>query len=129
MNDPAQGDFVTIRTAERQGAVVIRVEGEVDMDTCDVVRAEVVDRLRRGPDVVVLDLTAVTVFGSVGLSLLIEVRHRAERRGTRFAVATDRRAVLTPLAQTGVGDLLLLTGTVDEAVLAARAEEQAPTVA
>jgi anti-sigma B factor antagonist len=110
-----------VRSEERHGVAVIRVDGEVDMDTCDEVRAELINCLdrRSGSGVLVLDLNGVTVFGSVGLSLLVEARHRAERRGVGFAVATDRRAVLRPLAETGVGDLVVLRATVREAAEAA----------
>jgi anti-anti-sigma factor len=110
-----------VRSGERHGVMVIRVDGEVDMDTCDEVRAELITCLeqRSGSGGLVLDLGGVTVFGSVGLSLLVEARHRAERRGVGFAVATDRRAVLRPLAETGVGDLVVLRATVREAAEAA----------
>jgi anti-anti-sigma factor len=112
-----------VRSEERHGVAVIRVDGEVDMDTCDEVRAELISCLNRqsGSGGLVLDLNGVTVFGSVGLSLLVEARHRAERRGVGFAVATDRRAVLRPLAETGVGDLVVLRATVRDAAEAALA--------
>jgi anti-anti-sigma factor len=117
---------VTTTTEARGGALVVRVAGEVDMDTCDEVRAAIVEALDTNPEALVLDLDGVTIFGSIGLSLLIEVRHRAEAREIGFAVATDRRAVLRPLTETGVIDLLVLRADVDEA---ARAALAAPTTA
>jgi hypothetical protein len=45
---------------------------------------------------------------SIGLSLLIEARHRAQARGIGFAVATDRRAVLRPPERDPVIDLIVL---------------------
>ncbi|WP_158850138.1 STAS domain-containing protein [Saccharothrix deserti] len=116
------GGPVTVRTQRRHGALVIQVEGEIDNDTCDEVRAEVVQRLRERPKALVLDLNDVVVFGSIGLSLLIEARHRAEALGVGFAVAVDRRAALRPLTETGVADLLVLrpdAGQAAEAALAA----------
>ncbi|MGW4115661.1 STAS domain-containing protein [Actinosynnema sp. NPDC004786] len=113
------GGPVAVRSVRRGDALVVQVEGEVDMDTCDDVRAEVVRGLGERPAAVVLDLNGVVVFGSIGLSLLIEVRHRAEALGIGFAVAVDRRTVLRPLAETGVADLLLVFPEADEAVEAA----------
>jgi len=123
MNDPGRAASpVAVWSEERHGVTVILVEGEVDMDTCDEVRAELVERLdgRSRSAGLVLDLSGVTVFGSVGLSLLIEARHRAERRGVGFAVATDRRSVLQPLVETGVADLVVLCATVREAAEAVK---------
>lgn len=110
---------VAVRSVRRGDALVVQVEGEVDMDTCDDVRTEVVRALGERPAAVVLDLNGVVVFGSIGLSLLIEVRHRAEVLGIGFAVAVDRRTVLRPLAETGVADLVLVFPEADEAVEAA----------
>ncbi|MFD7659760.1 STAS domain-containing protein [Actinosynnema sp. NPDC059797] len=121
MSDQVEFDGpIAVRTVRHDDALVVQVEGEVDMDTCDQVRAEVVERLGERPGALVLDLNGVVVFGSIGLSLLIEVRHRAEARGVPFAVAADRRVVLRPLVETGVADLLVLRPEAPEAVVAAR---------
>jgi anti-sigma B factor antagonist len=120
-----QGEIETsfaVSSAEQDGATVIRVEGEVDMETCDDVRTELIRCMihRTGTGPLVLDLTGVTVFATIGLSLLIEARHRTERRGIGFAAAADRASVLRPLAETGVGDLLVLRATVREAMAGAQ---------
>lgn len=128
-----QGETETpfaVSSAEQDGATVIQVEGEVDMETCDDVRVELIRCMihRTGSGPLVLDLRSVTIFATIGLSLLIEARHRTERRGIGFAVVADRAPVLRPLAETGVGDLLVLRTTVREAVAAAQlgAPVQAP---
>jgi anti-anti-sigma factor len=113
---------IVVETVRRNGVTVIRVDGVVDMLTCDDVRTEVIARLDETAEVLVLDLTAVTFFGSIGLSMLIEARHRAERRGVRFAVAADQRAVLKPLTETGIADLVVLRTDVREAAEAAQAQ-------
>ncbi|XVV00118.1 STAS domain-containing protein [Actinosynnema sp. CA-248983] len=120
MSDEVEaGAEVTATTEWRGGALVVHVAGEVDMETCDDLRAAIVEALDADPRALVLDLDGVTIFGSIGLSLLIEVRHRAEARKIGFAVATDRRAVLRPLTETGVIELLLLRADVAEAAEAA----------
>jgi anti-anti-sigma factor len=109
------GAPIRVETTWSHRVVVVAVHGEVDMDTCDELRSWVVDGLDGRPEALVLDLNGVEVFGSIGLSLLVEARHRAQRRGTGFAVATDRRAVLAPLTETGVVDLLDVRATASEA--------------
>ncbi|WP_309110839.1 STAS domain-containing protein [Saccharothrix sp.] len=120
-DDVEAGAEVTTTTEWHGGALVVHVAGEVDMETSDDLRAAIVEALAAGPKALVLDLDGVTVFGSIGLSLLIEVRHRAEARKIGFAVATDRRAVLRPLTETGVIELLLLRADVAKAAEAALA--------
>ncbi|MCE6996367.1 STAS domain-containing protein [Saccharothrix sp. S26] len=115
------GAPISVDTTWHDRVVVVAVHGEVDMDTCDELRSWVVEALDGRPGALVLDLTGVVVFGSIGLSLLIEARHRAQRCAAGFAVATDQRAVLSPLAETGVLDLLDVRPTVPEAAEVAMA--------
>ena len=115
------GASIRVETTWHDRVVVVAADGEVDMDTCDELRSWVVDALDGRPEALVLDLGGVVVFGSIGLSLLIEARHRAQRCGAGFAVATDQRAVLAPLTETGVADLLEVCATAAEAVKVAAA--------
>ncbi|MEV8436066.1 STAS domain-containing protein [Actinosynnema sp. NPDC051121] len=122
------GAPIRVETTWHDRVAVVAVHGEIDMDTCDELRSWVVDALDGRPEALVLDLNGVVVFGSIGLSLLIEARHRAQRCAAGFAVATDQRAVLAPLAETGVLDLLDVLPTASEAAevaLAARASSEA----
>ncbi|TQM78592.1 anti-anti-sigma factor [Saccharothrix saharensis] len=112
---------IEVETTWRDRVAVVSVHGEVDMDTCDELRSWVVDAVDARPEALVLDLSGVVVFGSIGLSLLIEARHRAQRCAAGFAVATDQRAVLAPLTETGVLDLLDVHPTVTEAIATALA--------
>ncbi|WP_447001957.1 STAS domain-containing protein [Saccharothrix isguenensis] len=123
------GAVIRVETTSRHGVVVVTVHGDVDMDTCDELRRWVVDGLDRRPGALVLDLSGVVVFGSIGLSLLIEARHRAQRCGAGFAVVTDQRVVLAPLTETGVIDLLEVRATVPEAAQIALAARTSSGVA
>jgi anti-sigma B factor antagonist len=111
---------ISVAADRRREVTVVRVRGEVDMRTCDEVRGAVATCLAEPIEVLVLDLTGVTFFGSVGLAVLIDARQRAEQRGIRFAVAADRRAVLRPLTETGVAGLIALRANVPDATEAAR---------
>lgn len=100
------------------GVVVVAVEGEIDVDTADVV----LDALRlgfsSGGPAVVADLTRVSFFGSTGISTLITAHEDADEHGVGFHVVAPQRAVRRPLQVTGVADVLSLHDSVDEAVSA-----------
>jgi anti-anti-sigma factor len=58
---------------------VVHVRGELDMITCDAVERVVNRAVDGGPEAVVVDLSAVTFFGSSGLQMLAEARQHAGR--------------------------------------------------
>jgi anti-anti-sigma factor len=100
------------------GVVVIAVEGEIDVDTADVVLDAV--RLGFGSEgpALVADLTLVSFFGSTGISTLISAHELAEEQGKKLHIVAPQRAVKRPLQVTGVADVLALYDTVDEALSA-----------
>jgi anti-sigma B factor antagonist len=113
-----ESPLLTVRAADIAGVVVVAVEGEIDVDTADVV----LDALRLGVEsggpAVVADLTEVSFFGSTGISTLITAHELAEKHGTGFHVVAPHRAVRRPLQVTGVADVLSLHDSVDEALAA-----------
>lgn len=67
-------------TNEQQGtSAVIRLAGEIDLNTCDDLRAAVVEVLDAGACDVFLDFTEVTFFDSSGLGTLIAVTKHADQ--------------------------------------------------
>ncbi|MFI6097054.1 STAS domain-containing protein [Lentzea sp. NPDC051213] len=113
-----ESPLLTVRAREFAGVVVVAVEGEMDVDTADIV----LDALRLGFEspspAVVADLTGVSFFGSTGISTLITAHELAGEYGTDFHVVAPHRAVKRPLQVTGVVDVLSLHDSVDEAVSA-----------
>ncbi|WP_170067940.1 STAS domain-containing protein [Lentzea guizhouensis] len=110
--------LLTVRADEVAGVVVVAVEGEIDVDTADVV----LDALRLGfgaeGPALVADLTAVSFFGSTGISTLITAHELADEHGKDLHVVAPHRAVRRPLQVTGVADVLLLHDSVPEALTA-----------
>lgn len=109
-----ESPLITVRAAEVTGVVVITVEGEIDVDTADVV----LDALRlgfsSGGPAVVADLTEVSFFGSTGISTLITAHELADEHCKDFHVVAPHRAVRRPLQVTGVADVLSLHDSVDD---------------
>jgi anti-sigma B factor antagonist len=91
--------------AGRPNALVLRVGGEVDISTVGeisrAVQAMIATR-RAGQDVLIIDLDAVTFFGSTGVAALVECQHEAEQHGVGLRVAGTSPAVLRPLNGTGL---------------------------
>ena len=65
---------------ERNGAVVVRLAGELDLYNAQAVRDELLAAAGRSPDRLVVDLSEVTFIDSTGLGVLIEARTRLENR-------------------------------------------------
>ena len=95
-----------------QDAVVLRVDGEVDVVSAPVL-AQHLDRhfAVRAPEdtrLLVLDLSGVTFLASAGLAVLANTRAVAARRGVEVRLVASSRIVLRPLELTGL-DLALPT--------------------
>jgi anti-anti-sigma factor len=113
-----ESPLLTVRAADVAGVVVVKIEGEIDVDTADVV----LDALRLGfsseGPALVADLTHVSFFGSTGISTLITAHELADTHSKDFHVVAPHRAVKRPLQVTGVADVLVLHDSVDEALSA-----------
>jgi anti-sigma B factor antagonist len=78
----------TLHVASRaQGSThVLAVTGQVDVATVDALADEIRDALAQGPEIVVVDLSAVAFFGSGGLSTLLDADGQARASGSRLVV-------------------------------------------
>lgn len=113
-----ESPLLTVRATEVVGAVVVAVEGEIDVDTADLVLDAVRLALTTTGPALIADLALVTFFGSTGISTLISAHEIADEHGRKLHVVAPQRAVRRPLQVTGVADVLPLYDSVDE-VLAA----------
>lgn len=120
MYEDVDGPTATVKVTKRRGVVFAEVHGEIDTETYRGVREELFACLEGGPAALVVDLAGVGFFGSMGIAVLVEVRERAERLGTAFAVAAGQRTVVGPMRLTEVDGLLTLCATVEEALAVVR---------
>ncbi|WP_367138146.1 STAS domain-containing protein [Saccharothrix sp. HUAS TT1] len=109
---------LAIDTIEVDGRPVTRISGEVDLVGVALVRAELAGRLALRPPALVVDLTAVTILGSLGIAALLDAHHRAAATGVGFAVVASHRSVLRPLRLTEVDRLLTVAPTLEHALAA-----------
>ncbi|HEX6405227.1 MAG TPA: anti-sigma factor antagonist [Pseudonocardiaceae bacterium] len=120
---PAAEQVVRLDTSrvmhDQTHALVVTVAGEIDQSTVERLRAAVTtafDQLRDG-EILVIDLTAVTFFGSPGLQALVDVTDAAQQRREPLRIVVDHnRPVIRPLQITGLGNVLALYDTVEQAL-------------
>src|SRR5690349_17159252 len=110
-----------MRIVDHDGIKVVALAGELDMKTAKTSLADTLLVLDQRPKGIVIDLHAVTFFGSAGISLLVSVRREAELQGVPFGLAAASRAVMRSLAASGMDKRLPLFPTEVDAVTAIRA--------
>ncbi|WP_439656664.1 STAS domain-containing protein [Lentzea sp. HUAS TT2] len=106
---------LTVDSEKLSHAVVLRAEGEVDSYSADLLRAKLSEAFEAGLPVV-LDLSAVEFFASVGLSVLVEFHLRGEERGTPLRLVSPRGSVLRALKATTLNETLEMYLDLDAAL-------------
>jgi anti-sigma B factor antagonist len=100
-------------------ALVVTVTGEIDQFTVQRLRAAIAAAFNELHDeeILIVDLTDVTFLGSPGLQALVDVTEAAHQRREPLRIVVDHnRPVLHPLRVTGLGELLALYYTIEQAV-------------
>jgi anti-anti-sigma factor len=89
------------------GVAVVSVAGEVDIATVEPFRAALVPlSADHSVRLLTCDLSRVSFFGCVGVSVLLGARAELAKREARLEVAAASRAVLRTLSVVDVRDLL-----------------------
>lgn len=110
MSEPVQ--LHTARPAP--DCVVLSVLGEIDLVTAPDLETAVIEHLD-GTACLVLDLSGVSFFGSLGLATLIRASSLAEARGVRLALVPGKLVTRT-MDLTKTAEVFSLYGSVDEAI-------------
>lgn len=122
MHDRDEQTAPLVLTADHSADhLVVTVRGEIDYSTEDQLRRYLASSTTSlGARVLVLDLTAVTFFGSAALAVLLEAADGAARNSTAVhplrVVVDDSRPVIRPLQISGVQSLIRLHHRLDEAL-------------
>ena len=66
---------------DRDGAIVVRLAGELDLYNAHLVRDALLAAAKREPERLVIELSEVTFIDSTGLGVLIEARTKLKNRG------------------------------------------------
>ncbi len=79
-------------TREEGGALIVTLEGEIDLEQSPAARRVLLDGVGRGRKVLV-DLSGVSYIDSSGVASLVEAFQLARGRGTEFALFSVQGAV------------------------------------
>jgi anti-sigma B factor antagonist len=96
--------------------VLVRAQGELDLSSAGRVTAAVKEAFAHGRGSVLVDLSGVTFVDSTGLTALVRIHREAEARGTYVAVVAPSRSVRRVLDLLGLGDVLHVHNTVEQAL-------------
>lgn len=91
-----------------QGAVLVRLEGELDMASAPRFERVLNTALEHCASTVALDLSELTFLDSTGIHVLISADRRATHQGCTFVLRSPTRSVLKVLRLTGVDRLMVI---------------------
>jgi len=102
---------------ERDGAIIVRLAGELDLYNAHAVREELAAAAERGPERLVVDLSGLTFIDSTGLGVLIEARTRLANRRA-FLLAAPGLETRRALQISGLDRHFTVHDSLDEALAA-----------
>jgi anti-anti-sigma factor len=104
---------------ERGRALVVRIEGEVDLSNADDVRTDLIAAVPHAAAGLVLDLTSTTYLDSSGIRLLFDLAQRLHaRRQQLVLVVTDEALVRRVIVLTKLDDAVPLHNRLEDALAA-----------
>jgi stage II sporulation protein AA (anti-sigma F factor antagonist) len=98
-------DQLSIETISASNAVILRLVGEIDMNTAQAVRGAALSAMHRHGPHLHLDLSGVTFMDSTGLEVLLATRRRTELEGGHLYLDDPSQMVIRVLEVTGVDRL------------------------
>lgn len=102
----------------RPGVQLVRLRGDLDLDSSDDLSERLAAQLREPARTVLLDVSEVTFCSSAGLGVLADARRLADAGGIELVLVGVGRSVHRPLEVTGLSSHFRCVAAVDE-VLAA----------
>jgi anti-sigma B factor antagonist len=105
-----------LSTTSKGSCAVVRVDGEIDLDTANDLSAVALAAMREIGPSLVLDLSGVTFMDSTGLKVLLAVHRRAELAGGRMVLAGPTRSVNRVVTITGFDQTFAVCDDVEAAL-------------
>lgn len=104
-----------LETHERNGAVVVALAGEIDLQHSPSVRKQLMELMFARRDVLV-DMTRVAYIDSSGIASLVEAYQMARKNATRFVLVAVSQPALRVLQLARLDKVFTLADTVDAAL-------------
>lgn len=104
----------------RPEAVLLQAKGEVDSSTAGNLSAQLAAALQQAGSqasrLLIIDLQAVTYFGSAGLNAVLECHRQGRDAGTSVRLVADHGLVVRPIEVTNLDSVLELYPTLSDAL-------------
>lgn len=104
----------------RPEAVIVRARGEVDSSTSaeftSRLYAALHDAANQPSRLLIIDLQALTYFGSAGLNAVLDCHRQGAKAGTSVRLVADNGLVVRPIEVTNLDSVLKLYPTLGEAL-------------
>jgi anti-sigma B factor antagonist len=109
-------DLASVSIEDLGAVVVVRMSGEIDGSTADLVGEPLFSCLETAPSAVVVDLTNLQFMGSTGLNILVRAHETALSRAIALRIVASTRAVLHTVEISGLDTYLPMSRSVPEAL-------------
>jgi anti-anti-sigma factor len=113
-------DLLMVDCEVRPEAVVLQAKGEVDSSTADDLTSQLDAALQQAgaqtSRLLIVDLQAVTYFGSAGLNAVLDCHRQGQQAGTSVRLVADNGLVVRPIEVTNLDSVLELYPTLPEAL-------------
>ena len=117
-------DLLAVECEDRDDSVIVRATGDIDSSTVAMLTGKLSAALqlaRKHPArLVILDLQAVTFFGSAGLNAVLDCHEDGVADGTSVRLVADNAQVLRPIEVTSLDRVLSVYPTLPEALVRCR---------
>lgn len=113
-------DLLRVDYEVRPEAVLLHATGEVDSSTAEELVCQLDDALQQAGTqasrLLIIDLQAVTYFGSAGLNAVLDCHRRGLQTGTSVRLVADNGLVVRPIEVTNLDSVLDLYPTLSDAL-------------
>ncbi|MFZ0907538.1 MAG: STAS domain-containing protein [Mycobacterium sp.] len=121
-------DLLIVDYEVRPEAVVVQAKGEVDSSTAGNLTAQLAAALQQAGSqasrLLIIDLQAVTYFGSAGLNAVLECHRQGLDAGTSVRLVADNGLVVRPIEVTNLDTVLELYPTLTDALQGRDTEQE-----
>ena len=113
---PSLREHPVLGTEVREGALIMRLAGELDLYNAEVLRGALAEAIASAPRRIVIDMTAVGFVDSTALGVLVEARSRLDANA--LLLAAPQLETRRTLQVTGLDRHLSVHDSVDDALTA-----------
>ncbi len=113
-------DLLTVECQEREDSIIVRATGDIDSSTVAELTTKMSLALQAAAThparLIIIDLRAVTFFGSAGLNAVLDCHEDGANAGTLVRLVADNAHVLRPIEVTNLDRVFDIHATLTDAL-------------